>query len=58
MNEKIKTICSILITVSIITGTIFYCYNIYSKHSTKGSTGATIPGPSMKDLLEQNANKH
>ena len=29
MNEKIKTICLILITIAIVIGTVFYCWGIY-----------------------------
>ena len=31
MDEKIKTICLILITVAIIVGTVFYCWEIWKE---------------------------
>lgn len=33
MNEKLKTICLILITISIMVGTVFYCWDIYKDHN-------------------------
>ena len=32
MNEKLKTICLILITLSIVIASGFYCWSIYKEH--------------------------
>ena len=36
MNEKIKTICLILITVAILAGAVFYCYDKYMRLKMDG----------------------
>lgn len=33
MNEKLKTICLILITITIVVGTGFYCWETYKKQN-------------------------